>query len=229
MEMRMSSCLPVSPSPGRNTCLVLEESMEPIPQWIIPSTVLSPRGSSVSSKKTTFDPSALSEAATSKPDPTQSATAEPSSTARTTSLPEKRGILTLDLRNPQPPGPAPPLTPPLPPPPPLDSPDLSPLPPPFLSPPLLSSKPFSTSRPSTLPPAESPPHPVNLNLKTLPRLSIRENGGPLPAMDEEEDERKMLEDDLKRCIDDFKKIRLPRQFPDRKRHWQSDLLKKYNA
>ncbi|XP_034088486.1 cyclin-dependent kinase 12-like [Gymnodraco acuticeps] len=191
MEMRMSSCLPVSPSPGRNTC-----------------------GSSVSSKKTTFDTSALSEAATSKPDPTQSAIAEPSSTARTTSLPEKRGILTLDLRNPQPPGPAPPLTPPLPP---LDSPDLSPLPPPFLSPPLLSSKPFSTSRPSTLP------------LKTLPRLSIRENGGPPPAMNEEEDERKMLEDDLKRCIDDFKKIRLPRQFPDRKRHWQSDLLKKYNA
>ncbi|KAK5897254.1 hypothetical protein CesoFtcFv8_010331 [Champsocephalus esox] len=185
------------------------------------------RGSSVSSKKTTFDPSAPSKAATSKPDPTQSATSEPSSTARTTSLPEQRSILTLDLRNPQPPGPAPLLTPPLPPP--LDSPDLSPLLPPFLSPPLLSSKPFSTSRPTTLPPAESPPHPVNLNLKTLPRLSIRENGGPPPAMDEEEDERKTLEDDLKRCIDDFKKIRLPRQFPDRKRHWQSDLLKKYNA
>lgn len=39
----------------------------------------------------------------------------------------------------------------------------------------------------------------------------------------------MLEEDLKKCIEDFKKIRLPRVFPDRKRNWQSDLLKKYNA
>lgn len=48
-------------------------------------------------------------------------------------------------------------------------------------------------------------------------------------MDEEEEEKKMLEEDLKKCIEDFKKIRLPREFPDRKRHWQSDLLKKYDA
>lgn len=58
---------------------------------------------------------------------------------------------------------------------------------------------------------------------------MRENGGPPAGVDEDEEERKMLEEDLKKCIEDFKKIRLPRVFPDRKRHWQSDLLKKYNA
>ncbi|XP_063732623.1 BTB/POZ domain-containing protein KCTD12b [Eleginops maclovinus] len=117
------------------------------------------RGSSVISKAMTSDPSAPSEVTTSK---TDSATAEHSSTARTNSLPEKKGILTLDLRNPQPPGTTPPLTPPLPPPPHLDSPDFPPLSSPFLSPHLLSSKHISTSSPLTPPPAESPPHPPTL-------------------------------------------------------------------
>ncbi|XP_029298104.1 proline-rich receptor-like protein kinase PERK9 [Cottoperca gobio] len=198
-----------------------------------PTNSIMQGGSSVISKVTTSDPPALTEVATSKLDPVRSDTAEPGSTVRNKSFPENSGILTLDIRNPLPLHAPPPLTPPLlpPPPPAADSPYLPPLSPPPLPPPLLSSKPFSTSSPppSTLPLAESPQRPTNLNLKTLPRPTVRENGGPPPALDEEEEERKLLEDDLKKCIDDFKKIRLPREFPDRKRHWQSDLLKKYNA
>jgi len=98
--------------------------------------------------------------------------------------------------------------------------------------------------PGSVLPLESPQRPKTLTLRTLPRGSIRENGGgPLTGGGEgrseedgaeeeeagEEEERKILEEDLKRCIEDFKKIRVPRVFPDRKRHWQSDLLKKYNA
>ncbi|XP_039623560.1 uncharacterized protein LOC120538180 [Polypterus senegalus] len=45
----------------------------------------------------------------------------------------------------------------------------------------------------------------------------------------EADEKRILEEELKKCIEDFKRIKIPTLFPDRKRHWQSDLLKKYNA
>lgn len=156
------------------------------------------------------------------------------SAGRTQSLPETGCSTTLDLDAPLPP----PLTPP-PPPAAADIDDL-PLPsPPILPPPpMLSAK--SASTPSPPPPSplclspspplvESPQRPTTLNLRTLPRPTVRENGGPLHQMVEEEEERKMLEEDLKKCIEDFKKIRLPKAFPDRKRHWQSDLLKKYNA
>uniref|UniRef100_A0A8C3AAH3 Potassium channel tetramerisation domain containing 12b n=2 Tax=Cyclopterus lumpus TaxID=8103 RepID=A0A8C3AAH3_CYCLU len=191
------------------------------------------RGSSVVSKATTSDTPALTEGATSKADAahTESSTMEPDSTGRTKRFPENSCITTLDIRNPLPLDSPPLLTPPLPPPPfpAADSPDLPPLSPLVLLLPLPPAKPFSTSSPSTPPPAESPERPTTLNLKTLPRPTIRENGGPPPRLDEEEEEKKMLEEDLKKCIEDFKKIRLPREFPDRKRHWQSNLLKKYNA
>ncbi|XP_054454159.1 uncharacterized protein LOC129090536 [Anoplopoma fimbria] len=185
-------------------------------------------GSSVVSKATTSDPPALTNLNAAH---TESSTAEPGSTCRTQSLPKTVCITTLDIRNPLPLDSLSPLTPPLPPPPPpaADSPYLPPLSLPDLPPPLPSSKPFCTSSPSTPPPAESPHRPTTLNLKTLPRPTVRENGGPPPGLDEEEEEKKMLEEDLKKCIEEFKKIRLPREFPDRKRHWQSDLLKKYNA
>ncbi|XP_063347680.1 BTB/POZ domain-containing protein KCTD12b [Pelmatolapia mariae] len=190
------------------------------------------RSSSDISKTMTSDPPAVTttEAVTSKPTaaPTLSATAETSSSGRTQSLPETSTIPTLDLQNPLPP----PLTPPPPPPPAPDIPDL-PLPsPPVFPLPLPSSKPSSSSSPPSPPsppPADSPQRPTTLNLKTLPRPSVRENGCPPPGLDEDEDERKMLEEDLKKCIEDFKKIRMPKVFPDRKRHWQRDLLKKYNA
>lgn len=103
-------------------------------------------------------------------------------------------------------------------------------------PPLLDSpEPLVPSELSSPPvPINSPARPTTLLLKTLPRATntptsiTRENGGP-PGRDPEEEERKLMEEELKKCIDDFRKIRIPKLFPDRKRHWQSDLLKKYNA
>lgn len=191
--------------------------------------------SSLISKTTISDLPAVTEAVASEPASTHlPATAQPSNTGRTQSLPETNSDTTPDKRNLLPLDSPPPPTPPLPPPPPpaADTPDLPPPPPPVLSLPHPSSKPISTPSPPlppTPPPAESPQRPTTLNLKTLPRPTNKENGGPPPGVDEEEEERKMLEEDLKKCIEDFKKIRLPRVFPDRKRHWQSDLLKKYNA
>ncbi|KAJ8014984.1 hypothetical protein DPEC_G00021440 [Dallia pectoralis] len=84
--------------------------------------------------------------------------------------------------------------------------------------------------PSLFSPDVSSQRPTTLALKTLPRGSMaKENGGPPSGVDEDEEERKMMEEDLKKCIEDFRKIKLPNVFPDKKRHWQSDLLKKYNA
>ncbi|XP_035016570.1 BTB/POZ domain-containing protein KCTD12b [Hippoglossus stenolepis] len=191
------------------------------------------RGSSVNSKTTTSDRPALTEALTSTT-ATESVTVCHGNAGRTKSLPENSSITTVNIRNPLHLDSPPPLTPPLPPLPLLaaNSPDLPPPSPPALPPPL-PPKPSSTSTPpptsSTPPPAESPQRPTTLNLKTLPRPTVRENGGPALGVDEDEEERKLLEEDLKKCIEDFRKIRLPRVFPDRKRHWQSDLLKKYNA
>ncbi|XP_034037209.1 proline-rich receptor-like protein kinase PERK10 [Thalassophryne amazonica] len=152
---------------------------------------------------------------------------------RTQSLPETSSSITLDNHNALPPSPPPPSPPPplTPPPRTTIKPDTPPLPPPAHPPSLPTSKSASVSSPpgKTPPPANSPHRPTTLNLKTLPRPTARENGGPPVGADEDEDERKMLEEDLKKCIADFKKICLPKVFPDRKRHWQSDLLKKYNA
>lgn len=76
----------------------------------------------------------------------------------------------------------------------------------------------------------SPQRPTTLALRTLPHPStVKQNGGPPPGINEEEEERKVMEEDLKKCIEDFRKIKVPKVFPDKKRHWQSDLLKKYNA
>ncbi|XP_077388448.1 BTB/POZ domain-containing protein KCTD12b [Festucalex cinctus] len=180
------------------------------------------RGSSVIPKaNTTSDFRLLPEAATSKPQ-AESTTNNGciSNSARTQSLPESSTIPTLDAPEPRPLDSPPPSLSPLLPSPPSLPPGSPEIPPP-------SPKPSpSPSPPSTPPPAGRP---INLHLKTLPRLLPRENGGPPAAVNEDEEERKMLEEDLKKCIDDFKKIRMPKVFPDRKRHWQNDLLKKYNA
>ncbi|PWA23591.1 hypothetical protein CCH79_00005885 [Gambusia affinis] len=172
------------------------------------------------------DPPAPDEAVAPKPaallhEPT---IVELGSTGRTKSLPETGCSSSLDLHKPLPP--PPPL------PPAADIPDL-PLPsPPIFPPPPRPTKSASTSSPPAppVPPlGDSPQRPTTLNIKTLPRSTARENGGPPHRVDDDEDERKLLEEDLKKCIEDFKKIRLPTVFPDRKRHWQNDLLKKYNA
>ncbi|XP_047209206.1 formin-like protein 5, partial [Girardinichthys multiradiatus] len=178
------------------------------------------------SEEITPDPPAPDEEVMSKPAALLhiSTPVELSSTGRTKSLPETSCSSMLDLQKP------------LPSPPPLpsaaDIPDL-PLPsPPILPPPPLTTKSASTSSPPfpPMPPlGDSPQRPTTLNIKTLPRSTARENGGPPHPVDDDEDERKMLEEDLKKCIEEFKKIRLPTVFPDRKRHWQNDLLKKYDA
>ncbi|MEQ2235655.1 hypothetical protein ILYODFUR_004558 [Ilyodon furcidens] len=184
------------------------------------------RSSPAISEEITPDPPAPDEEVMSKPATLLhiSTPVELSSTGRTKSLPETGCSSMLDLQKP------------LPSPPPLpsaaDIPDL-PLPsPPILPPPPLTTKSASTSSPPfpPMPPlGDSPQRPTTLNIKTLPRSTARENGGPPHPVDDDEDERKMLEQDLKKCIEEFKKIRLPTVFPDRKRHWQNDLLKKYDA
>ncbi|XP_056295539.1 BTB/POZ domain-containing protein KCTD12b [Pseudoliparis swirei] len=154
------------------------------------------RGSSVVSKTTTSDTPALTEGVTSQPDAAhiESSIVEPDS--KTKGYPGTSCITTLDIRNPLP------LDHPLPPPhvPAADSPDLPPLSPPILLPPLPPVKPFSSFSPSTPPPAESPERPTTLNLKTLPRPTARENGGPQSGLDEEEEEKKILVEDLKKSV-----------------------------
>ncbi|XP_053329587.1 BTB/POZ domain-containing protein KCTD8-like [Spea bombifrons] len=41
------------------------------------------------------------------------------------------------------------------------------------------------------------------------------------------DERRALEMDLVKCIDEFRRIRIPVVFPNKKRNWQHELLRKY--
>ncbi|XP_029107232.1 BTB/POZ domain-containing protein KCTD16-like [Scleropages formosus] len=40
-------------------------------------------------------------------------------------------------------------------------------------------------------------------------------------------ERMSVEQELEKCIQDFRKIKIPERFPERKTMWQSDLLRKY--
>lgn len=91
---------------------------------------------------------------------------------------------------------------------------------------------FDPSTPPSGPPpcpSSSPVRPTTLVLKTTPRTAgTKENGG-LPFQEPENQHEKVVDEELKKCIDDFRKIRIPKLFPDRKRHWQSDLLRKYNA
>ncbi|KAK1804197.1 hypothetical protein P4O66_020245 [Electrophorus voltai] len=98
-------------------------------------------------------------------------------------------------------------------------PPLNPCPNPFAHPPS-SPPPMPTS---------SPGRPTTLALKTLPRPTATGENGRALAQDPEEEERKLMEQELKKCIEDFRKIRIPKLFPDRKRHWQTDLLKKYDT
>ncbi|XP_058253408.1 BTB/POZ domain-containing protein KCTD8-like [Hemibagrus wyckioides] len=77
--------------------------------------------------------------------------------------------------------------------------------------------------------AISPVRPTTLALKTSRCTTGNTKSGGSPAQEPEDKEKKIMEEELKKCIEDFRKIRIPKLFPDRKRHWQSDLLKKYNA
>lgn len=187
-------------------------------------------GSSMTlSEVTTADPPTLTELMTTQREPARTLPQLPTTGYRTQSLPETKCIDIPDIRSQAPLDSPLPLPPP--PPPCGDAPYLPPPSPPGLPPPLPSKPSTNSSTPllATLAPAESSQRPTVLHLKTLPRPTVKENGGPPPGVDEEEEERKLLEEELKKCIEDVQKIRLPRVFPDHKRHWQSDLLRKHNA
>uniref|UniRef100_H2ZX65 BTB/POZ domain-containing protein KCTD8 n=1 Tax=Latimeria chalumnae TaxID=7897 RepID=H2ZX65_LATCH len=40
-------------------------------------------------------------------------------------------------------------------------------------------------------------------------------------------EKLSVEEEMSKCIQDFRKIKIPKNFPERKRPWQSELLHKY--
>ncbi|TSL89863.1 BTB/POZ domain-containing protein KCTD8 [Bagarius yarrelli] len=78
-------------------------------------------------------------------------------------------------------------------------------------------------------PAISPARPTTLALKTMPYFTPnKENGGSI-IQELEYKEKKIMDEELKKCIEDFRNISIPKLFPDRKRNWQNDLLKKYDA
>ncbi|XP_056215870.1 BTB/POZ domain-containing protein KCTD8-like [Falco biarmicus] len=59
--------------------------------------------------------------------------------------------------------------------------------------------------------------------------AVKENGvevSPVAAAAVSE-ERRALESELGKCIEEFRKIKIPVAFPNKKRQWQSELLKKY--
>ncbi|XP_060126073.1 uncharacterized protein LOC118078658 [Zootoca vivipara] len=79
----------------------------------------------------------------------------------------------------------------------------------------------SPSRPTTLDFSE----PLQ-ELEEAKQVGVEENGlerGP-PHLGEE---RKALQSELGKCIEDFRRIHVPASFPDKKRAWQSELLRKY--
>lgn len=94
-------------------------------------------------------------------------------------------------------------------------------------------------------PEECPPRPNTLDFsKSLKRLEevkqtgqrrnseqvAKENGvelSPAAVAPAASQERRALEAELGRCIEDFRRIRIPTAFPNKKRQWQSELLRKY--
>lgn len=42
-------------------------------------------------------------------------------------------------------------------------------------------------------------------------------------------EKMTIEEELEKCIQDFRKIKIPERFPERKYMWQADLLRKYRV
>ncbi|KAE8583883.1 hypothetical protein XENTR_v10020723 [Xenopus tropicalis] len=61
---------------------------------------------------------------------------------------------------------------------------------------------------------------------------VKENGtvnSPETPQEESKpsEEKKTLEVELNKCIEEFRKIKIPVEFPNKKRNWQNDLLRKY--
>ncbi|XP_062405245.1 BTB/POZ domain-containing protein KCTD8 [Sardina pilchardus] len=58
-------------------------------------------------------------------------------------------------------------------------------------------------------------------------VGLREGRGGAGLGRRRASERPNAEEDMKQCIRDFNNIKIPPQFPERKRQWQSELLQKY--
>ncbi|XP_023782638.1 uncharacterized protein LOC111929308 [Cyanistes caeruleus] len=61
------------------------------------------------------------------------------------------------------------------------------------------------------------------------RATVKENGvEATPATSTaSSEERRALQSELGKCIEEFRRIKIPQAFPNKKRQWQSELLKKY--
>nr|XP_020832288.1 BTB/POZ domain-containing protein KCTD16-like isoform X2 [Phascolarctos cinereus] len=68
-----------------------------------------------------------------------------------------------------------------------------------------------------------------------PRWNNEESCIPGTGIDNEFDreqaseERRLMEMEMGKCIEDFRKIKIPCTFPNKKRRWQSELLQKYHV
>ncbi|XP_075752778.1 uncharacterized protein LOC102448400 isoform X4 [Pelodiscus sinensis] len=95
-------------------------------------------------------------------------------------------------------------------------------------------------------PEDCPPRPNTLDFSSSRKLleegkqagqrrkseqsDIQENGvESCPEAPPVSEERRALESELGKCIEDFRRIKIPVAFPNRKRPWQSELLKKYQV
>lgn len=60
-------------------------------------------------------------------------------------------------------------------------------------------------------------------------VAVKENGvEATPATTTAtSEERRALQSELGKCIEEFRRIKIPVAFPNKKRQWQSELLKKY--
>uniref|UniRef100_A0A8C0E9A7 BTB domain-containing protein n=1 Tax=Bubo bubo TaxID=30461 RepID=A0A8C0E9A7_BUBBB len=58
-------------------------------------------------------------------------------------------------------------------------------------------------------------------------MAVKENGVEVSPAAAVSKERRALESELGKCIEDFHKIKIPVAFPNKKRQWQSELLQKY--
>uniref|UniRef100_A0A8V5G6D2 Uncharacterized protein n=1 Tax=Melopsittacus undulatus TaxID=13146 RepID=A0A8V5G6D2_MELUD len=79
-----------------------------------------------------------------------------------------------------------------------------------------------------------PPNPISIRegssyKRKSPSLpAVLTNGVEVsPAMVVVSEERRAMETELGKCIEDFRKIKIPVAFPNKKRQWQSELLRKY--
>ncbi|XP_063288301.1 BTB/POZ domain-containing protein KCTD12-like isoform X1 [Pelobates fuscus] len=89
----------------------------------------------------------------------------------------------------------------------------------------------SIPRPTVLELSETPNTLSEEQVATSPQNTVqevKENGiQSCPESSQPNEERKALEVELVKCIEEFRRIRIPVVFPNKKRNWQNELLRKY--